>query len=124
MPAGRQLSTENGGNSGTGNTHLREAKKTENQDWIHDQVDNGTQRLRNHCVNGFTSRLEKSLHSHLHKEEDGAGANHCHVLNTVMYDLSVACRLFIKVCWKEKTNQQENDAGYNFQENTIHGQPY
>ena len=72
-----------------GHLQARKTEQAEDQDGIHDDVDDGSDSLRDHGVNGLSGGLQKPFQGHLHEYSDGEDGYDRQVLCTVSDDLFI-----------------------------------
>ena len=117
---GNDLS-EDGGGGGTGDAHFREGAVTEDQDRIHDDIDDGTRHLADHGIDRFSCCRQQTLHADLNENTDAQNTADLHVGDAVFIDQGVFCLQTDKARGRKIQDQSHNRIEDNDQKNSLLG---
>ena len=77
------------GDGGSGYLQPGKSEQAEDQDGIHDNIDDRPDPLRDHGIDGLSGGLQETFQGHLHKDSDGEDADDRQILSTIGDDLFI-----------------------------------
>ena len=115
--------TENGSDGGTQYFQAGNGAKAENKNGVQNDVDDGTQPLGDHGVEGFPRGLEQTLHGVLNQHCKGKNENRGEILHTVGINFGVCPGGLAgeKGFYRKKTEEKEDHRSAKSKENPVTG---
>ena len=119
--AGGQDLPQDGGQGGSRHLHPGEAEQSEDQNGVHDDVDNGAHRLGDHGVEGAAGGLEHPVKGDLYKQPYRQPADDGHVLCAVVHNGLLAGLHLEKEPGAGQADGHEHQAAEDGQKQAVHG---
>ena len=119
--AGGQDLTQDGGQGGSRHLHPGEAEQSEDQNGVHDDVDNGAHRLGDHGVEGAPGGLEHPVKGDLYEQPYRQAADDGHVLCAVVHNGLLAGLHLEKEPGAGQADGHEHQAAEDGQKQAVHG---
>ena len=111
--------TKDSSHGSSNHFHAGEAKIPENQDRIHNNVDDGPCSLCDHIIDRFSGGLQQPFKCNLHKDTHREYADNGHVLRSVFDNSRIVCLKAEENTGSENTDQGKDNGADQSEENTI-----
>ena len=107
----------------TRNSHLRTSEQSKDHNRIHNNIDNCTDALRDHCIKCLSCRLQKPLKHYLGEYAEGQAAADRQIFFPAGNDLFDICLAPVKRLHQKEADHQKQHIAHSHQKNRIFGNP-